>query len=100
MKKICVALVMVAMLVCIFAPGVSARSRPMWMDQLQNRADKPQGEETGWNVDAAVVGPETTEPDHEAIQPMRHLWLDVIVRLLVPVSYPSPTESVPHETIR
>lgn len=58
MKKICVALVMVAMLVCIFAPGVSARSRPLWMDQLQNRADKPQGDEGGWGVETQTVEPE------------------------------------------
>lgn len=51
MKKICVALVMVAMLVCIFAPGVSARSRPLWMDQLQNRADKPDSDGGPWIVD-------------------------------------------------
>ncbi|MCB2231119.1 hypothetical protein KQH82_10425 [bacterium] len=59
MKKMCIGLLLAAMLVCVFAPGVSARSRPLWMDQLQDHADTPQGEEGGWGSWDKV-----SEPDH------------------------------------
>lgn len=58
MKKMCIGLLLAAMLVGVFAPGVSARSRPLWMDQLQDHADKPQGEETGWGVESTPIVPE------------------------------------------
>lgn len=57
MKKMCIGLLLAAMLVCVFAPGVSARSRPLWMDQLQDHADTPQGEADPW-VDVDYISPD------------------------------------------
>lgn len=47
MKKICVSLLMVAMLVCVLAPGVSALDRD-WRMVVKQKAEKPEGDEGGW----------------------------------------------------
>ena len=57
MKKMCIGLLLGAMLVCIFAPGVSARSRPYWMDALQTGVDRPKGEADPW-VDVDYIPPD------------------------------------------
>ena len=58
MKKLCVSLLLAAFLVGILAPGVSARSRPEWMDQIRDHAEQPQGDEGGWGVETQEVAPE------------------------------------------
>lgn len=97
MKKICVSLLIVAMLVCVLAPGVSALDRD-WRMVVKQKAEKPEGDETGWNVDAAVVEPNPILPDERNIEPSQTSWIQMILRFLATRSFTSPKESGSHDT--